>query len=389
MTGSTKPLRILIVAETYPPDLNGAAVAAERLAHGLRKRGHEVRVIAPRPNPGPSRTIKDSTGMTIHQLRSRPVPTHETFRYGVPWEIRGKIRQVIDDFQPDVVHGHAHFAICAIAMREARKRGIRTVCTNHFIPENMLPFLPFPMPIKKLIAWGLWRDMKKKFELADALTTPTPRSVDEMVRKGIRKQIIPVSNGIDLAHYAVQEGEEIAKPERPIALFVGRLAVEKHVDELIRATAIAADVPFDVEIVGWGEQRPRLEELARSLGVADRIRFLGRVSDEELRLAYLRCTFFCLPSTADLQSLATLEALASSKPVILANALALPHLVREGSNGYLFEPGNITELASRIRTLLSKTPAELAAMGKASHEIAETHSFEHAIDTMEALYRGE
>ncbi|MFV0433970.1 MAG: glycosyltransferase [Leucobacter sp.] len=383
-----KPLRVLIVAETYPPEINGAAIAAERLAHGLLERGHAVRVIAPRSSAGPSHTLTDSAGMTVHQVRSHSVPTHDSFRICYSWEIRGTIREVLDEFRPDVVHSQSHFAICATAMKEARRRGIRVVSTNHFLPANMMPFLPFPSGVKRVVAAGLWRDMNRKLSKADALTTPTPRSVDEMVRNGISNHVRAVSNGIDMRKYALREGEQIPQPERPVALFVGRLAQEKHVDELIRAAAFASDVEFDVEIVGGGEQRPKLEALAESLGVADRVRFLGAVTDEELREAYLRCTFFCLPSTADLQSLATLEALASSKPVVLANALALPHLVHEGVNGYLFEPGDVPQLSEKIRALLSLSPEQLEQMGRESHAMAEKHSFERSLDIFEECYRG-
>lgn len=381
-------MRVLIVAETYPPAINGAAIAPQRLAHGLLERGHEVRVIAPSPTPGRSRTRTDSEGMLVHYLRSHSVPTHESFRIGYSRELRKPIRQVFDEFQPDVVHTQSHFAICATAMREARKRGIRIVSTNHFLPANLLPFLPFPAWLKRIATVKLWHDMNRRLRLADVVTTPTPLSVDEMVRNGISSHVRAVSNGIDMSKYQLREGEVIEQPEKPTALFVGRLAHEKHVDELIRAVAFTSDLDMNVEIVGGGEQRPKLEALAESLGVSDRVFFLGEVSDEELRQAYLRCTFFCLPSTADLQSLATLEALATSKPVILANALALPHLVHEGVNGYLFEPGDVAQLAERIRTLLELPAERLAEMGRASYAVAETHSFERTLDTFIECYRG-
>lgn len=382
-------MRVLIVAETYPPAINGAAIAPQRLAHGLLERGHEVRVIAPRPDAGRSHTITDEEGMLVHYVRSRPVPTHDSFRVGYSWEVRRPIAQVFDEFKPDVVHTQSHFTICATAMKEARKRGIRIVSTNHFLPANLLPFLPFPDWLKRLVTAGLWRDMDRKLRMADALTTPTPLSVYEMVRNGISSPVRAVSNGIDMRKYELREGEVIEPPEKPTALFVGRLAQEKHIDELIRAVAFASDLDMNVEIVGGGEQRPKLEALAASLGVSDRVKFLGEVSNEELRAAYLRCTFFCLPSTADLQSLATLEALASSKPVVLANALALPHLVHEGVNGYLFEPGDVAQLSERIRAILELTPEQRAEMGRASHAVAETHSFDRALDIFEACYRGQ
>jgi glycosyltransferase involved in cell wall biosynthesis len=95
-----------------------------------------------------------------------------------------------------------------------------------------------------------------------------------------------------------------------------------------------------------------------------------------------------MPGTAELQSLVTLEAMSASTPVLLANAMALPHLVRDGENGYLFTPGNSSELASRITALLRLPEDQLQAMGKTSREMVEPHSIQGTLQTFEDLYRG-
>ena len=114
----------------------------------------------------------------------------------------------------------------------------------------------------------------------------------------------------------------------------------------------------------------------------------GHVSEEELRAAYLRADVFCQPGTAELQSLVTLEALSASTPVVLADALALPHLVDEGVNGHLFPPGDHVALTERIARILDLSDAERAAMGEASHAKALHHSAQKTVDIFERLYRG-
>ncbi|MDQ6739612.1 MAG: glycosyltransferase, partial [Actinomycetota bacterium] len=84
----------------------------------------------------------------------------------------------------------------------------------------------------------------------------------------------------------------------------------------------------------------------------------------------------------------TLEAMSASTPVVLANAMALPHLVREGSNGYLFTPGDSSDLAQKITTILQLPAEDRAAMGEASHEMVEKHGLAKTLDTFEDLYRG-
>jgi hypothetical protein len=116
--------------------------------------------------------------------------------------------------------------------------------------------------------------------------------------------------------------------------FVGRMDQEKHVDELIRAVAaLPAQRPARLELINDGPERDAWTALAARLGIADRVRFRGLVSEEALLEAYAGAAGFCMPGTAELQSLATLEAMASATPVVAADAMALPHLVRPVRSG--------------------------------------------------------
>jgi glycosyltransferase involved in cell wall biosynthesis len=134
--------------------------------------------------------------------------------------------------------------------------------------------------------------------------------------------------------------------------------------------------------------RPALERLVDSLGLRDRVAFLGLAPDDELRQAYLRADVFCMPGTAELQSLVTLEAMSASTPVVLADAMALPHLVVDGENGYLFRPNDSDDLAAKITAVLDRPAADLARMGAESHRMVQKHGIKATLDTFEALYRG-
>jgi len=84
----------------------------------------------------------------------------------------------------------------------------------------------------------------------------------------------------------------------------------------------------------------------------------------------------------------TLEAMSASTPVVLADAMALPHLVRDGENGFLFTPNDSDDLAAKIERVLSLPADERAAMGKASRSMVESHSIERTLQTFEDIYRG-
>ena len=383
-----QPLTILIAADTYPPDVNGAAQFGYRLAKGMTGRGHNVHVLASRDSKGSSYT-EFRAEATVHRLRSHSVPTHESFRLCFPWEIKQEISLLFDRVKPDVVHIQSHYMIGEHVLYEAVKRGVRIVATNHFMPENLNPFLPFPQWFKDIIGRISWKDMGKVMGQADVVTTPTPLAAKAMHEHAFLRKVLPLSNGIDSAAYELQPGEQIEPHPHLTVLFAGRLADEKHVDVLIEAVSkTPPELEVHLEIVGGGEVRPALEELVHRLGLENRVKFLGLASDEDLRKAYIQADLFCMPGTAELQSLVTLEAMSASTPVVLADAMALPHLVRDGENGYLFTPNDSDDLAKKITMVLELPADQRAAMGQASRQMVEPHSIEGTLQTFEDLYRG-
>jgi glycosyltransferase involved in cell wall biosynthesis len=388
MPDSQQSLTILIAADTYPPHVNGAAQFGYRLAKGMTARGHDVHVLACRPDKGKSFTEFRSEG-TVHRIRSHSVPTHEYFRITFPWEIKKEISLLFDRVKPDVVHIQSHYMIGEHVLYEAERRGVRIVATNHFMPENLNPFLPFPQWFKDIVGRISWKDMGKVMGKADVVTTPTPLAAKAMHQHAFLRKVLPLSNGIDSAVYELRDGEVIDRHPHPTVLFAGRLAEEKHVNVLIDAVAkTPAELNVHLEIVGGGEVRAALEAQVARLGLESRVKFLGLASDAELREAYIKADLFCMPGTAELQSLVTLEAMSASTPVLLADAMALPHLVRDGENGYLFKPNDSDDLAEKIIRVLQLPAEDLAAMGKASRCMVEPHSIQGTLQTFEDLYYG-
>ncbi|SMD24100.1 glycosyltransferase [Kibdelosporangium aridum] len=365
-------LRILIGADTFPPDINGAANFAGRLAHGLAERGHDVHVACPQ-----HAVPVDDREITIHPVTSKRTPFHPTFRISLPWQAAREAEELIQRIQPDVVHVQSHFPVGRAVLRAAQKHGIPVIATNHFMPENLLGYVPIPKPLRTAAVRWAWRDLVKVFRDAELVTAPTPRAVELLTANGLPGSPRAISCGIDLDHYPARKtnGKQV--------LFVGRLDEEKNVDELIKAVARLPHVR--AEIVGDGSCRGKLSALADSLKVSDRVEFLGFVSDEELVRAYQRADLFCMPGTAELQSLATMEAMAAGLPVVAADAMALPHLVDPGVNGFRFPPGNVAVLAAAIDEVF-RDPAVTAAMGRASREMIESHDIGRTLSTFEDVY---
>src|SRR5699024_3188113 len=157
------------------------------------------------------------------------------YRLVMPWHAQRSIEQLIKDLAPDVIHAQCHYMIGEAAINSAERLRIRLICTNHFMPEHLDPFIPGPKFFKNIVSQRSWYDMVRLMRKANVITTPTPLSAETMTQKANIQNVIPVSNGIDVAKYEQREDEDIVPHEFPTVLFVGRLAVEKNVDTLLEA----------------------------------------------------------------------------------------------------------------------------------------------------------
>ena len=380
-------MRILIASDTFAPHINGAARFAERLAAGLVQRGHDVHVTVPNDayrRSKPHTEIIEGEPMTMHRLPAVRWLPHDWLTFVWPWRSKYYARRVLARVQPDVVHIQSHVIIGRGITRIARQRGIPVIATNHVMAENILDHTTFPKFVDDIVLKLAWADAKRTFDMARAVTTPTRRAADFLEQTVALHGVIPISCGIDRTQYT----PVIAPREKNRLIFVGRLTAEKQVEVILQAMAKldpALETTFD--IVGGGDQRKQLENLTAKLGLADRVTFHGRTTDQELRALLSRASLFVIASIAELQSIATMEAMASALPIVAADAVALPHLVHDGENGYLFTPGDVDELAARLTDVLTAEPAEYARMQQASLDGVVIHDINRTLDTFEALYR--
>lgn len=386
---TSRPLRVLIGCDTFGPDVNGAAKFAERLAAGLVERGHDVHIMAPGCEGGPNVTrveVHEEQRMTVHRLRSWRWYPHPWLRFALPWRIEQNAARILDIVKPDVVHFQSHIVVGRGLAREAAKRGIRIIGTNHFMPENGLQFTPFVGALREPAIRATWKAAGRTFGLAEAVTTPTRKAADYLERYTELDEVHPISCGLHIDHYT----PNMAPRAENVVLFLGRVEAEKHIEELLRAAKrIAPELDVKVEIIGDGEQRPALERLAAQLGIAHRVHFAGHAPEAYLKQQLTRASVFAMPSRAELQSIATMEAMASGLPVIGANAMALPHLIHHGENGFLYEPGNIEQFAALLTRIFTMPHNELLELKNESLRIVQAHDINRTLDTFEALYRGE
>ncbi|MDR9363175.1 MAG: glycosyltransferase [Microbacteriaceae bacterium] len=382
-------LRVLLACDTFGPDVNGAARFAERLAAGLARRGHDLHIVAPAVKglSGTNKEIHDGAELTVHRFPSIQMRKELSVRMMKPFGLKGKLGRLLDELEPDAVHIQSHLMVGRLLVGESKKRGIMTIATNHTMPENLIRYsvrLPkfLERPIMKFGWWDTGRVLKKM----DKVTTPTRRAADILERESGISDVLAISCGIDASRFINKTPTSNTEPR---VLFVGRLDYEKRLDILLRAIQqISSEVDVQLDIVGNGGERDNLKILSKELQIEDRVNFLGFVTEEELPKTYERTTVFAMPSIAELQSIATMEAMASGRPVIAADAMALPHLVHSGDNGYLYQPEDATELAGRLREVLTADEQELERLSENSLHLIQAHDITNTLNIFENLYQG-
>jgi len=176
-------------------------------------------------------------------------------------------------------------------------------------------------------------------------------------------------------------------PGDPIVLLVGRIVPHKGIEHFIEAAQYVPDAHF--LIAGDGSALPAMKRLATSFGVAHRTRFIGRVSEAGLPRVYAACDVFVLPSVSRLEAfgIVALEAMATAKPVVVADIPGVREVIDNGKDGLLADPVNPQDLAEKIRWLLAD-PAARRTMGERGREkVVSSFSIERVTDQIEALYR--
>jgi glycosyltransferase involved in cell wall biosynthesis len=383
-------MKILIASDLYWPAVNGVATFSRNLAQGLAAQGHEVLVIAPSQT---GKKYKEVDGnYVIVRTAAVPFPFYQNFMISLtPYS---EVKKVINEFQPDIIHIQMLIMIGQSVMKYGNKLGIPIVSTNHAMPENLMDNLRLLAPIARPINFMLKRYGTRFYSKSDYITMPTKAAIG-MFGSSVSKVAPPieaVSNGINLSRFKIGiSSKEVIKKfniptDRPVISYIGRLDAEKHLSVLIRAFQIVlTKKKAHLLIVGFGTDSNNLKLLAYELGLSKQITFTGRVSDEEIVELHKVGTVFCMPSPAELQSIAALEAMASGKPIVAVDAGALKELCQDKRNGYLCRQDDDKQIADSLLKII--TDAKLCkSMGAESAAIAATHDLRNTIKRFEEIY---
>lgn len=368
------PLRILMVTETYPPEINGVAMTTQRLLEGLRQRGHWVGLVRPRQQAEPAGPDPADTW----RVAGLPIPNYPGLRLGLPtWR---QLDRLLTLTRPDLVHVVTEGPLGWAAVWAARRRGLPVTSGyhTHFDQYSGHYGLAWLMPWVTRWLDGLHRRCRATF-------VPTPELAQQLASRGI-PNVQALGRGVDIRLFhparrspALRHAWGLA-PDELACLYVGRLAPEKNLELVVSAFSdIAARHPGARMV--WVGDGPALAKLqARH---PDHV-FAGPRVGPELAAHYASADLFLFGSLSETWGNVITEAMASGLPVVTYRRAAGERLIRHGGNGLAVPPGEEAAFVDAARRLAAD--AELRReYGIAARETAQGQGWEAVVERFETL----
>ncbi len=327
-------MKILITSEWYRPVVNGVVRSILNLKKQLIKMGHEVKVLTMSPM---FRSYKSGDVYYIASLSfNRFYPeARQAGIAGIPL-----IRELIR-WKPDVIHSQTEFSSFFYARFIQKRTNAAHVHTYHTIYEDYTHYFS---PSKRVGKFEAAIFTKKVLSKISKVITPTKKTKALLEDYGVKPEIVVVPTGLELEKFKkkLTASERTDKKdklnigeEKIVAIFLGRLAKEKNFEEVFSLIKNEKDIVF--LIVGDGPYRDHLEKLSVKMQMDDRVVFTGMVVPEEVVDYYKIADFFVSASMSETQGLTYIEALASGLPVIARKDPCLEGVVKDGTNGFLYE----------------------------------------------------
>lgn len=369
-------MKILLTTDTWTPTVNGVVTSTVALRAELQARGHEVRVLT---LAGNSHTYTQDGVTYLGSLDAGLI--YPGARLRAP-ALNGALH-ALAAWKPDVVHSQCEFSTFAPARQLAKAAGAPLIHTYHTVYEDYTHYFSPSRRMGRCLAELFTRSI---CGACDAVIAPTRKIQWLLTGYGVHCPVQVIPTGLDLARFAVQPDPALRAAldlprGEPVLLYLGRLAKEKNITELIGALpAIARGVLL---LVGDGPERAALEAQARALGVAHRVRFAGMVPPAQVPRYYALADAFVSASTSEAQGLTYIEALAAGLPLLCRDDPCVQTLITPGQDGWVYHtPAELAELANAL-----PWGDGAAALRQKAREAAAPYSRQTFGASVEALYR--
>ncbi|TGL87876.1 glycosyltransferase family 4 protein [Leptospira congkakensis] len=404
-------MRVLYFSDTFLPKTDGVAVSIKNFSELLALRGHVFCICAPKYGDGDFDRMTDN--IQVVRFRSGYLPSYPDIKVVLPSP--GKIKRIIEDFKPDLIHIHTPGLLGLYAVNAAERFGVPTIGTYHTLMAEQEMYVSFYRLFKldklffkankfkkklnideldKIVKFDNFNIRKKIilkicndiYNRCDVVISPSHLIKEQLIEYGITRPITVVSNGMDLKRF---QGTPKTYPggDAPKFLHVGRISYEKNCDVVINAFKLIHEhyPNATLTVIGEGPAIPSLERQAEHLGIEKSVSFKGFIPNAVLHEEYPKYDVFLTASTMETQGLVVLEAIACGLPAVGVDAFALPELIRHGENGYIAKSFDAKGIAEGALSII-RNPLEYSTFSKNSIQIASGHEMEKCVDAMEEVY---
>lgn len=345
-------LKILFISDVYFPRVNGVSTSIRTFAYQLQELGHEVHLVAP------DYGVATEDEAWIRRIPSRRIyfdPEDRLMKYGFALDQLMQLRSE----QYDLVHIHTPFVAHYLGQKLAHLLDIPCVETYHtFFEDYLHHYLPW---VPRGMARGIARFVsRRQCNGVDAIVAPSKPMLDVLRHYGVEARAEVIPTGLQAQSFADADGRAFREkfriaPDRPVALYVGRVAFEKNIDFLLRmAVELRAMEPEMLLIIaGEGPAEQSLHQLAAQLDLQQNILFIGYLDrNTELNACYKAADVFVFSSKSETQGLVLIEAMAQGTPVVAIAELGTKSILIEGE-GALIAPEDEVVFAEKVHRLLT------------------------------------
>ncbi|CAB4965602.1 unannotated protein [freshwater metagenome] len=360
-------LRVLVVAESFLPQVNGVTNSVRRVLEHLAAEGHEAELVAP---TGPD----TYAGFPVTHARGASLPFYADFRIGL--ETRRRLRTVMERFRPDVVHVASPATLGYQAVRAARSLGIPTVAIYQTDLVGFADRYAVPGGARAM------ESLTRRIHLGvDRTLAPSTASIEQLRRLGI-PDLARWPRGVDQELFEPGKRDEalhaeLAPDGEVLVGYVGRLAPEKELELLAHVDRLPGT---RLVLVGGGPEEARLRQLL------PRAAFLGVLHGDELARAYATLDVFVHTGRHETYCQSAQEALASGVPVVAPRAGGPVDVVDDTVAGYLYEPGDAEELVAHVERLVTR-PVLRRRMSLAARRSVQGRTWQAVNDLLLGHYR--
>jgi len=363
-------VKIAILISGFPPQvLAGTEIATYNLARHLAKLGHNIHVITSLNKGLPKESFEE--GFYIHRVGVINKRILEFASFSINAFI------VLRRIKPDLIHVQSILMVLHALL-------IRTLLRKPVVVSGRGSDIYLASGFDKFI-------YKLTLARVDAVTAQT-NDMKGAIQRLCPRDIFIIPNGVDIDRFSRISKEKAQtelnmKGNEKILLFVGRLNLIKGVRYLIEAADIIKQKCENARllIVGDGEERQNLEELARKLNLSQYISFIGQVPHETVAEYMAASDLFILPSLSEGFPVTILEAMAAGLPIVTTGVRGMPEIVKEGENGFLVEPQNPKQIAEKALLLLEDDELRLKISGN-NREKTKRYSWENVALNLEEVY---